>query len=87
MLCNLKFKDREDVPANAIKKRNILATMLRNLNAPFSGTSAIIAGRTWNTRRWTSPATRRNTGMKRAGSGTGDSPSATCPWGGRSWPG
>ena len=44
ILCNLKFQGNEDVPVNAVKKRNILATILRNLNAPFSGGRSIIAG-------------------------------------------
>lgn len=44
VLCNLNFKDSEDVPENAIKKRNILAAILRNLQAPFSGGRPLIAG-------------------------------------------
>ena len=44
VLCNLLLKDREDVPANYTKKRNILTTVLRNLKAPFAGGKAIIAG-------------------------------------------
>src|SRR5207245_819995 len=44
VLCNLLFKEREEVPENAGKKRNILATLLRNLKAPFSGGKTIIAG-------------------------------------------
>ncbi|HRT96398.1 MAG TPA: glycoside hydrolase family 2 TIM barrel-domain containing protein [Planctomycetota bacterium] len=44
VLCNLLLKDREDVPANYAKKRNILTTLLRNLKAPFAGGKAIIAG-------------------------------------------
>jgi beta-galactosidase len=43
VLCNLLFKDAESVPANALKKRNILATILRNLKAPFAG-KTVIAG-------------------------------------------
>ncbi|HEX3147373.1 MAG TPA: glycoside hydrolase family 2 TIM barrel-domain containing protein, partial [Gemmataceae bacterium] len=43
LLCNLNFQEREEVPINADKKRNILAAMLRNLNAPFAGKS-VIAG-------------------------------------------
>ena len=43
VLCNLNFKDAEAVPANATKKRAILAALLRNLNAPFAG-KTIIAG-------------------------------------------
>lgn len=44
VLCNLLLKEREDVPANYTKKRNILTTLLRNLKAPFAGGRAIIAG-------------------------------------------
>ncbi|MBP7935501.1 MAG: hypothetical protein KA354_12720 [Phycisphaerae bacterium] len=44
VLCNLKFQDKEEVPANAVKKQNILATILRNLKAPFAGGKSIIAG-------------------------------------------
>ena len=43
LLCNLNFQEREEVPVNADKKRNILGSMLRNLNAPFAGKS-VIAG-------------------------------------------
>jgi beta-galactosidase len=35
VLCNLKFQDREEVAANAVKKRKILATVLGNLKARF----------------------------------------------------
>jgi hypothetical protein len=44
VLCNLLFKENEEVPANATKKQNILATLLRNLQAPFSGGRTLIAG-------------------------------------------
>ena len=44
VLCNLKFQDTEAVPINQTKKRTILATMLRNLKAPFSGGKTVIAG-------------------------------------------
>ena len=44
LLVNLKFKETEAVPENAVKKRHILATVLRNLKAPFSGARTIIAG-------------------------------------------
>ena len=40
VLCNLNFKETEEVPENADKKRNILATLLRNLKAPFSSGEA-----------------------------------------------
>lgn len=43
LLCNLNFQEREEVPLNADKKRHILASLLRNLNAPFAGRS-VIAG-------------------------------------------
>ncbi len=43
LLCNLNFKPSEEVPANAVKKRNILAALLRNLRAPFAG-KTVIAG-------------------------------------------
>jgi beta-galactosidase len=42
VLCNVQFKDTESVPANAAKKRNILATVLRNLNAPVGGARVIV---------------------------------------------
>lgn len=44
VLCNLAFKDTEEVPENAVKKRNIFATILRNLKAPFGGAKTVIAG-------------------------------------------
>lgn len=44
VLCNLKFQDSEEVAINAIKKRTILATLLRNLKAPFNGGRSIIVG-------------------------------------------
>jgi beta-galactosidase len=44
VLCNLLFEEHESVPENAGKKRNILAAVLRNLEAPFSGGAAVIAG-------------------------------------------
>ena len=44
VLCNVKFKDTEGNPQNSVKKQTILATLLRNLNAPFSGGKTIIAG-------------------------------------------
>jgi len=44
VLCNLLFKDAEDVPLNKTKKQTILATILRNLKAPFAGGRSIIAG-------------------------------------------
>jgi beta-galactosidase len=45
VLCNLLFQQNESVPANYGKKRTILATLLRNLNAPFGNAAkTIIAG-------------------------------------------
>jgi beta-galactosidase len=44
VLCNLKFQDTETVPINQTKKRTILATVLRNLKAPFAGGQMVIAG-------------------------------------------
>ena len=43
VLCNLLFKDNEEVPVNAVKKRAVLATLLNNLKAPFAG-KTVIAG-------------------------------------------
>jgi beta-galactosidase len=42
VLCNVQFKDTEAVPVNAAKKRNILATVLRNLHAPVGGAKVIV---------------------------------------------
>lgn len=44
ILCNLLLKDTESVPVNKEKKKTILATVLRNLNAPFSGGASVIVG-------------------------------------------
>jgi beta-galactosidase len=44
VLCNLNFLDSEAVPINQAKKRTILASVLRNLKAPFSGGRTVIAG-------------------------------------------
>ena len=44
LLCNVKFQDSEANPENTGKKRAILATLLRNLHAPFSGAKMVIAG-------------------------------------------
>ena len=44
VLCNVLFKSSEAVPENADKKVAILATILRNLKAPFAGGKTIIAG-------------------------------------------
>jgi len=44
VLANLLFKDAEEVPINAVKKRRVLASILRNLGAPFGGGKTVIAG-------------------------------------------
>jgi beta-galactosidase len=44
VLCNLLFKESEAVPVNALKKRQILKTLLLNLKAPFSGGRSVIVG-------------------------------------------
>ncbi len=44
VLNNVLYKDTEAVPENMGKKRAILAALLRNLHAPFSGGKTIIAG-------------------------------------------
>ena len=44
VLSNLLFKETEEQPTNAARKRNVLATILRNLKAPFAGNKTIIAG-------------------------------------------
>jgi beta-galactosidase len=43
VLCNLLFKDSEEVLVNGIKKRTVLTTLLQNMKAPFSG-KMVIAG-------------------------------------------
>ena len=44
VMCNLNFKEHEAVALNALKKRNILAVILRNLGAEFAEAKTIIAG-------------------------------------------
>ena len=44
VLSNLLFRENEDVPLNATRKRTILATVLRNLKAPFAGGKTLVAG-------------------------------------------
>jgi hypothetical protein len=44
VLCNLNFQEAEAVAINKTKKRAILAAVLRNLKAPFSGSKMVIAG-------------------------------------------
>jgi beta-galactosidase len=41
-LVNLAFKETEAVPLNAIKKRNLMQTILRNLKAPFGGGNIVV---------------------------------------------
>jgi len=48
VLSNIKFQETEAAPENQRKKRNILATVLRNLKAPFSGGATVIAGAALN---------------------------------------
>jgi beta-galactosidase len=44
VLVNLLFQEPEEVPANASKKRSVLASILRNLGAPFGGSKTVVAG-------------------------------------------
>lgn len=46
VLCNLLFQDvaKEQAAVNFTKKQTILTTLLRNLQAPFSGGKTVIAG-------------------------------------------
>ena len=44
VLCNVRFQETEAVPVNKTKKQNIVATLLRNLHAPLTGGSRLIAG-------------------------------------------
>ena len=44
VLCNLLFKETEEVPANALKKQADFAAILRNLKAPFTGGKTVIVG-------------------------------------------
>ena len=44
VLCNLLFKESEEVPVNVLKKRSIFSTLLRNLKAPFTGGRSVIVG-------------------------------------------
>lgn len=43
VLCNVNFLDNEAVPENVIKKQTILATLLRNMKAPFAGSGNAIS--------------------------------------------
>lgn len=44
LLANINFREQEEVPVNAYKKRTILATLLRNLNGKFAAGQTIVAG-------------------------------------------
>ena len=44
ILCNVKYRDAEENPANVTKKQTVMATLLRNLHASFAGGKTIIAG-------------------------------------------
>lgn len=44
VLCNLRFQANEEVPENAVKKRGILAAVLRNLKAPFAAGALVLPG-------------------------------------------
>ncbi len=44
VLVNLQFKETEELPINGVKKRNVLAAILRNLKAPFGGGRTVIPG-------------------------------------------
>ena len=42
VLCNLLFKETEEVPANVLKKRAVFAAILRNLKALLGGKTVIV---------------------------------------------
>ncbi len=42
VLVNLAFREKEEVPENGVKKRSILAAVLRNLGATFSGGANLV---------------------------------------------
>ncbi|MCY2991370.1 MAG: hypothetical protein NTY19_26375 [Planctomycetota bacterium] len=44
VLCQLNILKSESVPENADKKKHIVATLLRNLGAPFAGAKLLVAG-------------------------------------------
>ena len=44
VLCNLLFKQTEEVPENGLKKRRILAAILHNLKATFAAERTVVAG-------------------------------------------
>lgn len=48
VMCNLNFKEHEEVPENRLKKRAIFSALLHNLDAPFTGGKSIIAGANLN---------------------------------------
>ena len=79
LLCNLLFKDNEELPVNGIKKRSVLASLLRNLGAPFGGGRPIIAGASL---AYAPVALDKHANQFRtepAGSATRGSRSRTCP--------
>ena len=85
VLANLLFKDTEEVPANALKKRSVLASILRNLGAPVRRRQDGDRRRDRPVRRSTSRNTPTSTAPTAAGSATPGSRSRTCPWANRSW--
>ena len=44
ILCNVKYRETEENPANVAKKQTVMATLLRNLHASFAGGKTISAG-------------------------------------------
>lgn len=44
VLCQLSIPEREKVPVNAEKKKNIVSTILRNLGAVYAGGPTVVAG-------------------------------------------
>jgi hypothetical protein len=44
ILCNVNCRDSEENPENVTKKRTVIATLLRNLEARFAGGATIVAG-------------------------------------------
>ena len=44
ILCNIKFRDTEENPANKGKKQQLFSGILRNLKAEFAGGKTVIAG-------------------------------------------
>ena len=44
ILCNVKYRETEENPANVAEKQTVMATLLRNLHASFAGGKTISAG-------------------------------------------